>query len=118
MRRWHLTVTAVVAVVALWAVATVAQQRAESRDMTLLGSNDLQARSAYQPVIQKQGNRYIAYVGQHAGAMPTTAPIPGSRNTSRTSPVVEKRKGRGRRRWCVPAAVPTCRKRTRASSTC
>jgi hypothetical protein len=42
----------------------VAQQRtAESRDMTLLGSNDLQARSAYQPVIQKQGNRYIAYIG-------------------------------------------------------
>ena len=64
MRRWHLTVSAVVAVVAVCAVTTVAQQqRAESRDMTLLGSNDLQARSAYQPVIQKQGPRYIASVG-------------------------------------------------------
>src|SRR5215471_21685035 len=73
MRRWHLTVSAVVAVVAVWAVTTVAQQqRAESRDMTLLGTNDLQARSAYQPVIQKQGNRYIAYIGHHAGTMPNT----------------------------------------------
>jgi hypothetical protein len=73
MRRWHVIVTAVLAVVAVCAVTTVAQQRtAESRDMTLLGSNDLQARSAYQPVIQKQGNRYIAYVGHHAGSMPNT----------------------------------------------
>src|SRR4030095_9013441 len=74
MRRWHLTVTAVLAVVAVCAVTTVAQQQrtAESRDMTLLGTNDLQARSAYQPVIQKQGNRYIAYVGHHAGSMPNT----------------------------------------------
>jgi len=74
MRRWHLTVTAVLGVVAVCAVTTVAQQQrtAESRDMTLLGSNDLQARSAYQPVIQKQGNRYIAYIGHHAGSMPNT----------------------------------------------
>jgi hypothetical protein len=73
MRQWHLTVTAVLAVVAVCAVTTVAQQRtAESRDMTLLGSNDLQARSAYQPVIQKQGDRWIAYVGHHGGEMPNT----------------------------------------------
>ena len=38
--------------------------------MTLVGSNDLQARSAYQPVIQKQGNRWIAYIGHHGGEMP------------------------------------------------
>jgi hypothetical protein len=49
---------------------TAQQRAAESRDMTLLGSNDLQARSAYQPVIQKQGTRYIAYVGHHGGEMP------------------------------------------------
>ncbi len=59
MRTWHLTVAAVVIVVGTFAVTTTAQQRPESRDMTLLGSNDLQARSAYQPVIQKQGNRWI-----------------------------------------------------------
>ena len=38
--------------------------------MSLVGSNDLQARTAYQPVIQKQGNRWIAYVGHHAGVKP------------------------------------------------
>src|SRR5204863_5193971 len=70
MRTWHLTVAAVVIVVGTFAVTTTAQQRPESRDMTLLGSNDLQARSAYQPVIQKQGNRWIAYIGHHGGMMP------------------------------------------------
>src|SRR6267142_2431584 len=70
MRTWHLTVAAIVAVVGAFAVTTTAQQRAESHDMTLLGFNDLQARSAYQPIIQKQGDRYIAYIGHHAGTMP------------------------------------------------
>ena len=36
--------------------------------MTLLGTNDLQGRSAYQPSIHKQGERYIAYIGHHGGA--------------------------------------------------
>src|SRR5258705_3852412 len=70
MRTWHLTVAAIVAVVGAFAVTTTAQQRAESHDMTLLGFNDLQARSAYQPIIQKQGDRYVAYIGHHAGTMP------------------------------------------------
>ena len=35
--------------------------------MRLLSHNDLQARSAYQPIIHQQGNRWIAYVGHHAG---------------------------------------------------
>ena len=70
MRTWHLKVVAVLAVVGAFAVTIAAQQRAESRDMTLLGSDDLQARSAYQPIIQKQGDRYIAYIGHHAGSMP------------------------------------------------
>jgi hypothetical protein len=42
-------------------------QKAEGRDMTLLGHDELQARSAYQPVIQQQGERWIAYVGHHGG---------------------------------------------------
>ena len=33
--------------------------------MRLVGYSDLQARTAYQPVIQRQGNRWIAYVGHH-----------------------------------------------------
>ena len=45
----------------------VAQEasKAEARNMRLVGYSDLQARTAYQPVIQKQGNRWIAYVGHH-----------------------------------------------------
>ena len=33
-------------------------RNAEAKDMSLVGYNDLQARSAYQPVIHHQGNRY------------------------------------------------------------
>ena len=40
---------------------------AESRDMRLVGHDGLQARSAYQPVIHRQGERWIAYVGHHGG---------------------------------------------------
>ncbi len=38
---------------------------AEAKNMRLLGHADLQARSAYQPVIQQQGARWIAYIGHH-----------------------------------------------------
>ena len=38
---------------------------AEARNMRMVGYSDLQARTAYQPVIQRQGNRWIAYVGHH-----------------------------------------------------
>ncbi|TMA27576.1 MAG: hypothetical protein E6J78_09605 [Deltaproteobacteria bacterium] len=49
-----------------------------SRNMKLVGFNDLQARSAYQPVVHQQGGRYIAYTGHHAlGTNPQTgAPLP------------------------------------------
>ena len=40
---------------------------AEQKDMSLLGSHDLQARSAYQPTIHRQGQRWIAYIGHHGG---------------------------------------------------
>jgi hypothetical protein len=48
-------------------VAVAAAQPAEQRNMSLVGQDDLQARSAYQPVIQRQGSRWIAYVGHHGG---------------------------------------------------
>ena len=41
--------------------------QAEARNMRLVGYNDLQARSAYQPVIHQQGARWIAYIGHHGG---------------------------------------------------
>jgi hypothetical protein len=44
-----------------------AGHEAEAKNMRLLGYNDLQARSAYQPVIRQQGNRWIAYIGHHGG---------------------------------------------------
>ena len=40
----------------------------EARDMALMGSHDLQGRSAYQPIIQQQGGRFIAYIGHHGGS--------------------------------------------------
>jgi hypothetical protein len=38
---------------------------AQASNMKLAGYNDLQGRTAYQPVIQRQGARWIAYVGHH-----------------------------------------------------
>src|ERR1700687_701508 len=47
-------------------------QQAEKSNMELVGSNDLQGRSAYQPTIHKQGERWIAYIGHHAGTQVNT----------------------------------------------
>jgi hypothetical protein len=46
----------------------------EVNNMRLVGYNDLQARSAYQPTIHQQGDRWIAYIGHHGGT--DTAPKP------------------------------------------
>ena len=43
--------------------------------MRLVGYNDLQERSAYQPTIHKQGNRYIAYIGHHGGTEAVPKPM-------------------------------------------
>jgi hypothetical protein len=69
---------------ALAGVATLTMAQApkvgdppEVTNMRLVGYSDLQARSAYQPTIHKQGNRYIAYVGHHGH----TAEVPKPFNT-------------------------------------
>ena len=41
--------------------------RDQKRDMALAGHHDLSGRGAYQPVIEKQGARWIAYIGHHGG---------------------------------------------------
>jgi hypothetical protein len=41
----------------------------EAKNMRLVGYHDLSARTAYQPTIKKQGDRWIAYVGSHGGRM-------------------------------------------------
>jgi hypothetical protein len=40
---------------------------ADAHDMELVGHDDLQGRSAYQPTIHQQRGRFIAYVGHHGG---------------------------------------------------
>ena len=41
----------------------------QAKDMNLIGFNDLQARSAYQPVIHHQKNRFIATSAITAGRL-------------------------------------------------
>ena len=51
--------------------------------MELVGYDDLQARSAYQPHVQKQGDRWIAYVGHHGGK--SMNPLTGKAEDNGTS---------------------------------
>lgn len=60
----------------------------EARNMRLVGGHDLQARSAYQPTIHRQGDRWILYVGHHGGnrAEPKPLnPLTGEREFNGTS---------------------------------
>ena len=47
----------------------------EAANMRLVGTNDLQARSAYQPTIHHQGDRWIAYIGHHGGTDAVPDPV-------------------------------------------
>src|SRR6201994_483024 len=47
----------------------------EASNMKLVGYSDLQARSAYQPTIHHQGNRWIAYIGHHGGTDDIPDPV-------------------------------------------
>ncbi|MBN8990179.1 MAG: hypothetical protein J0H42_18185 [Rhizobiales bacterium] len=47
----------------------------EARNMKLVGTSDLQARSAYQPTIHHQGDRWIAYIGHHGGTDEIPSPV-------------------------------------------
>src|SRR4051795_10339672 len=78
IRFAHLTSTIAIAA----AMATPVAQSSpkvgdppEAQNMRLVGMNDLQARSAYQPTIHKQGDRTIAYVGHHGGTPEVPKPI-------------------------------------------
>jgi len=62
-----------------------AGRSAEAKDMALVGIYDLQARSAYQPVIHRQGNRFIAYIGHHGGS--ALNPLTGKQEPNGTSVV-------------------------------
>jgi hypothetical protein len=60
-------------------------QSEQTVNMRLVGTNDLQARSAYQPVIQQQGGRWIAYIGHHGGSV--LNPLTGKTEPNGTSVV-------------------------------
>ena len=67
-------------------VAPVAQaqdNKAEKRNMELVGYHDLQGRSAYQPIIHRQGARWIAYVGHHGDNI--LNPLTGKKEDNGTS---------------------------------
>ena len=55
----------------------------QQHDMRLLGFDDLQARSAYQPIVHQQGRRFIAYIGHHGGS--ALNPITGVVESNGTS---------------------------------
>jgi hypothetical protein len=63
------------ALVLLAAAGAHAQHPAEARNMELVGSHDLQARSAYQPTLQNQNGRWILYVGHHGGTAQAPQPV-------------------------------------------
>ena len=135
IRAWALAGLAGALGFAMCTNAAAQQQKAEKSNMELVGYNDLQGRSAYQPIIEKQGDRWIAYVGHHAGVRPN--PLTGKDEGNGTSivdvtdpkkpkylahiPGEGKDRSRGdaaARRWCASAAAPTCRTAIKASSIC
>ena len=71
------------ACVALWAACALARAQPEHANMALVGRHDLAGRSAYQPVIERQGARWIAYVGHHRGG--AVNPLTGTNEPNGTS---------------------------------
>src|SRR6185436_2220361 len=60
-------VAALVLAASAFTPAAVAQHGSSAQNMALLAHQDLQGRSAYQPVIKESRGRFIAYVGHHGG---------------------------------------------------
>ncbi len=121
------------------AVSVVAQNKTEnkpeSKNMELLGWNDLQGRSAYQPTIHHQGNRWIAYIGHHGGSAMNS--LTGKmedngtsvvdvtdqkiRNILRTFPAIRASRDRAKpaeRRWLACATAANCPAQRRTKYFC
>jgi hypothetical protein len=81
--RSYILVGLCLALGAVFCIRVAAQQKTEKSNMDLVGYNDLQNRSSYQPVIQKQGDRWIAYVGHHGGSQ--LNPLTGQQEANGTS---------------------------------
>ena len=76
-----MTVRTLAAIAACIAIPALAQ--VEKKDMELVGSDALQARSAYQPLVHRQGERFIAYIGHHGGK--ALNPLSGAMEDNGTS---------------------------------
>lgn len=88
MTRRHLMCAALmillgVAVAAQRQAGNDSREVADSSNMRLVGHQDLQGRSAYQPEIIRQGDRWIAYVGHHGGDL--LNPLTGREEPNGTS---------------------------------
>ena len=72
--RSGLAAVGLAAIALVWNPGASAQrpQPAEKSNMELVGWSDLQGRSAYQPLVHKQGDRFIAYIGHHGGSTVNT----------------------------------------------
>ena len=110
----------------------------EASNMRLVGMSDLQARSAYQPTVHKQGERYIAYIGHHGGTPDVPKPVNkmtgqaefnGTSILDVTDPANPKYlkhlpglardiTRRAARRWCACATAAACRRAMQARPTC
>ncbi|MEK6593403.1 MAG: hypothetical protein AABZ67_09980 [Pseudomonadota bacterium] len=77
------TIAVTVLLAALAGPSGAQQRAAEKSNMELLGYNDLQARSAYHPVLNEQNGRWIAYIGHHGGA--ALNPLTGNKEPNGTS---------------------------------
>ncbi len=78
MRR--LTIPAAFGFLTLVSLAASAQMQTigappESKNMRLVGYNDLQHRSAYQPIVVHRGAHWIAYIGHHGGTRDNPKPL-------------------------------------------
>ncbi len=81
-------IAALAALGVLAAAPAAAQDKPVAKDMALVGYDDLQGRSAYQPTIHEQNGRWIAYIGHHGGTdaepMPLN-PLTGQKESNGTS---------------------------------
>jgi hypothetical protein len=64
-----------------------AQQKAQASNINLVGYDDLQGRKGYLPVVQKQGDRWIAYIGHHPDNPLIVNPLTGQPEVNGTSVV-------------------------------
>src|SRR5882672_7050917 len=89
MTQWLFAAVLTFAFAGAWA-----QHGSSAQNMTLLGHQDLQARSAYQPLVRENHGRWIAYVGHHGGK--TMNPLIGREEDNGTSivDVTDPRKAR------------------------